>query len=251
MARPLIAGNWKMNGTSQSLGVAEEVISGLEAYADGADCLICPPTTLLAQMSRIATGSRLLTGGQDCHAEPSGAHTGDVAAEMIADAGGQYVIIGHSERRSDHGETSETVAAKAEAAFRAGVVPIICVGETLVQREAGDTIGVIADQLARSIPDSAAGEAFVVAYEPVWAIGTGHVAAPAQVDEVHNDIRRRLAERFEGHGSSRPILYGGSMKPDNAAELLSLENVNGGLIGGASLKAADFLAIYAACVSDV
>jgi len=170
-------------------------------------------------------------------------------AKMIADLGASYVIIGHSERRADHGETSEIVAAKTEAAFRAGLTPIICIGETLEEREAGRTIEVVSEQLAGSIPASAFGKAFVVAYEPVWAIGTGKVASTGQVGEVHDKVREILGERFPGQADQTPILYGGSMKPDNAAELLAVENVDGGLIGGASLKAEDFLAIYAACVS--
>ncbi|WP_084396107.1 triose-phosphate isomerase [Henriciella aquimarina] len=251
MVRPLIAGNWKMNGTHRSLDLVRDVVSGLASLEDKADCLVCPPATLLGQVSQIAGESRLVTGGQDCHAEESGAHTGDIAAEMIADMGATYVIIGHSERRSDHGESDAIVAAKAEAAFRADLVPIICVGETLEEREADKTIDVISSQLKNSIPDSAANQTFVVAYEPVWAIGTGKVATPGQVAEVHDEIRKQLSQRFGSHGDERPLLYGGSMKPGNAAELLALENVNGGLIGGASLKAEDFLAIYAACVSNL
>lgn len=251
MIRPLIAGNWKMNGLKASLEMVREVEDGLGAHADKADCLLCPPATLLSEMSRLATSGRLKTGAQDCHSAVSGAHTGDVSAEMIADAGGDYVIIGHSERRADHVETSADVAAKAEAAFRAGLTPIICVGETLEQRESGQTLDVIKAQLAESVPDQAATHAFVIAYEPVWAIGTGKVAAPDQVGEVHSFIRSKLVERFADKGAGVAILYGGSMKPDNAAELLSVTDVNGGLIGGASLKADDFLAIYAACVGQL
>nr|WP_018147198.1 triose-phosphate isomerase [Henriciella marina] len=250
MVRPLIAGNWKMNGLSQSCDTIASIASGLATYDDVADCLICPPATLLSKVVEAASGSRLKTGAQDCHASSSGAHTGDIAAEMIADIGGEYVIIGHSERRADHGETSEMVAAKAEAAFRAGLTPIICIGETLEEREAGRTIEVVSSQLAGSIPASAFGKSFVVAYEPVWAIGTGKVASTGQVEEVHDKIREILGERFPGQADETPILYGGSMKPGNAAELLAVENVDGGLIGGASLKAEDFLAIYAACVTQ-
>lgn len=251
MIRPLIAGNWKMNGLQASVEVAKEVSEGLQAQPDVADCLICPPATLLASMSTMTSGTRLMTGGQDCHASPSGAHTGDISSEMISDAGGAYVIVGHSERRADHGESSADVAAKAEAAFSAGLVPIICVGETLEEREAGKTMQIISAQLEQSIPESAKDMTFVVAYEPVWAIGTGKVATEEQVDEVHGQIRTHLTSRFGEHGASTPLLYGGSMKPGNAAGLLALENVNGGLIGGASLKASDFLAIYAACVSTI
>ena len=250
MVRPLIAGNWKMNGLSQSCDTIASIASGLAAYDDVADCLICPPATLLSRVTDAASGSRLKTGAQDCHASSSGAHTGDIAAEMIADIGGEYVIIGHSERRADHGETSEMVASKVEAAFRAGLTPIICIGETLEEREAGRTIEVVSSQLAGSIPAGAFGKSFVVAYEPVWAIGTGKVASTEQVEEVHDKIREILGERFPGQASETPILYGGSMKPGNAAELLAVENVDGGLIGGASLKAEDFLAIYAACVTQ-
>ncbi|MEQ8559541.1 MAG: triose-phosphate isomerase [Henriciella sp.] len=251
MIRPLIAGNWKMNGVAGMLSVIEEVVNGLSERSDGADCLICPPATLLDRASRAARGSALKTGGQDCHAEPSGAHTGDISAEMIADAGGSYVILGHSERRADHNESSEMVASKAEAAARANLTPIICVGETLDEREAGQTLSVISGQIDNSIPETATDASFVVAYEPVWAIGTGKVATVEQVEEVHNAIRKQLVQRFGGSGSDVRILYGGSMKPGNAAELVSLENVNGGLIGGASLKASDFLSIYDAGISNL
>lgn len=251
MIRPLIAGNWKMNGTSATLPVLQDIVTGLSARGEGADCLICPPSTLLERAARVADASRLTVGGQDCHAQESGAHTGDISAEMIAEAGGRYVIVGHSERRADHHESSEMVASKAEAAKRAGITPIICVGETLDEREAGRTLDIISTQLAASIPDGFSGGTFVVAYEPVWAIGTGKVATTEQVDEVHNAIRDHLVERFPEAGASVRILYGGSMKPNNAGGLLSLDNVNGGLIGGASLKAADFLAIYDAGISNL
>ncbi len=237
-----------MNGVKASGDVIRDVCQGLEGLDDKADCLICPPATLLAAAAAQSDGSRLMVGAQDCHANVSGAHTGDISAEMIADAGGRYVIVGHSERRADHGETDAVVAAKVEAAFRAALTPIVCVGETLEQREAGRTIEVVSRQLAGSIPASAFGKAFVVAYEPVWAIGTGKVASVDQVAEVHDKIREILGERFPGQADETPILYGGSMKPDNAGELLAVENVDGGLIGGASLKAADFLSIYATCV---
>lgn len=237
-----------MNGVKASGDVIRDVCQGLDGLDDKADCLICPPATLLAAAAAQADGSRLMIGAQDCHANVSGAHTGDVSAEMIADAGGRYVIVGHSERRADHGETDAVVAAKVEAAFRAALTPIVCVGETLEEREAGRTIEVVSRQLAGSIPASAFGKSFVVAYEPVWAIGTGKVASVDQVAEVHDKIRDILGERFPGQADETPILYGGSMKPDNAGELLAVENVDGGLIGGASLKAADFLSIYATCV---
>ena len=240
-----------MNGTTAMLSVIEEIVNGLNSRGDGADCLICPPAPLIHRISQAAQGSALKTGGQDCHAELSGAHTGDIAAEMIADAGGSYVILGHSERRADHGETSEMVAAKAEAAFRAGLTPIICVGETLAQREAGETLSVISEQISGSIPENPGAATAVVAYEPVWAIGTGKVATTEQVGEVHTAIRAQLQDRFGKDGDGMRLLYGGSMKPDNAEALLSLQDVNGGLIGGASLKAADFLAIYDAGISNL
>lgn len=249
MVRPLIAGNWKMNGLSGDSDTISQIAKGLEGLEDVADCLICPPATLISKSVDKAVDTRLNVGAQDCHANVSGAHTGDISAEMIADLGASHVIVGHSERRADHAESNETIADKAEAAFRAGLVPIICIGETLEEREAGKTIEVVSSQLAGSIPAGAFGKAFVVAYEPVWAIGTGKVASVEQVQEVHDKIREILAERFPGQADDTPILYGGSMKPGNAAELLAVGNVDGGLIGGASLKADDFLAIYAACVS--
>ncbi|WP_084418863.1 triose-phosphate isomerase [Henriciella litoralis] len=249
MIRPLIAGNWKMNGLEAWLEVIEAIGDGLNKQPDAADCLICPPFTMIAAAAKAADKTRLNIGAQDCHTVANGAHTGDISAEMIADAGGKYVIVGHSERRADHGESDATIAAKVEAAFRAGLTPIICVGETLSERESGETIAVISSQLAGSIPASAFGQHFVVAYEPVWAIGTGKVASVEQVEEVHDKIREILGERFPGQANETPILYGGSMKPSNAPELLAVGNVNGGLIGGASLKADDFLSIYAASVS--
>ncbi|MEO1102032.1 MAG: triose-phosphate isomerase [Pseudomonadota bacterium] len=245
MVRTLIAGNWKMNGSPASLAVIEAIVGRL-GEGRAADALICPPATLIAQAADAARGSTLAIGGQDCHAAESGAHTGDVAAEMLAGAGASHVILGHSERRADHHETDAIIAAKAEAALRAGLTPIVCVGESLEQREAGDTLVVIEAQLAGSLPDSFANAGFVVAYEPIWAIGTGKVADTKQIGEVHAAIRQSLAKRFASTGEAAPILYGGSMKPGNAAEILAVADVNGGLIGGASLKAEDFLAIYAA-----
>ncbi|MGB3624681.1 MAG: triose-phosphate isomerase [Henriciella sp.] len=248
MIRPLIAGNWKMNGLRASLETAREVERGLSEFADKADCLLCPPATLLKEMSQLASSGRLAVGGQDCHPADAGAHTGDVSAAMIADAGGAYVILGHSERRSDHAETSEMVCQKASAAFRAGLTPIVCVGETLAEREQEQTLEIVGAQLRGSVPDEGSDTLFIVAYEPVWAIGTGKVATPEQVEAVHTFIRNELTKRFGNQGAATPILYGGSMKPGNAAELLSVTDVNGGLIGGASLKAEDFLAIYSACI---
>ncbi len=236
-----------MNGLKSALSVVEQVTAKLAQMSDGADCLLCPPATLVAAMAAISDG-RLKVGGQSCHAGESGAHTGDISAEMLADAGAAYVIVGHSERRADHSESDGDVAAQAEAAIRAGLTPIICVGETLAQREAGETAAIIGGQLTGSLPEALMGTDFVVAYEPVWAIGTGKVATVEQIGEVHGAIRAQLAARFGAQGAATPILYGGSMKPGNAAEILNVEHVNGGLIGGASLKADDFMAIYAAAI---
>ena len=242
--RKLIAGNWKMNGLRASSEVISEVISGLEGAEIDADCLICPPFTLVGAFADQAAGTALKIGAQNCHASVSGAHTGDVSAQMLTDAGAAYVILGHSERRADHAETSAQIAHKASAAIDAGLIPIICVGESLADREAGLTSKIVLDQLAMSLPDGLAGQSFVVAYEPIWAIGTGLTASVEQIAEVHLDIRTALTARFGDQGQSVQILYGGSMKPANAAEILNVANVDGGLIGGASLKAADLLAIY-------
>ncbi len=245
-ARTLIAGNWKMNGLHDALAQAEAVAEGLESAHRKADCLICPPATLIAAMAGLAKASRLRVGGQTCHHRDSGAHTGDISAQMLADAGASHVILGHSERRTDHGESDARVALQVECALRAGLTPIVCVGETLQQRDAGQTLDIIRGQLAASLPDALAAKSFALAYEPVWAIGTGLTPDHEQIVEVHGTMRAALAERFGEVGTGAPILYGGSMKPSNAAEILSLREVDGGLIGGASLKAEDFLAIYAA-----
>lgn len=237
-----------MNGLKSALSEVESVVARLAQLPDRADCLLCPSTTLIGAMVAKA-GDRLKVGGQCCHAAESGAHTGDVSAEQLRDAGASYVIVGHSERRADHGESNEDVSAQALAAKRAGLTPIICVGETLDQREAGDTMNVIEGQLAGSLSDELAGTDFVVAYEPVWAIGTGKVANTDQIGEVHAGIRAALIARFGGQGAATPILYGGSMKPGNAAEILGVEDVDGGLIGGASLKADDFIAIYETAIA--
>jgi triosephosphate isomerase len=244
--RPLIAGNWKMNGLAASASELQAIIAASGSLATRADLLICPPATLVADFARRARGSAVAIGGQDCHAEPSGARTGDISAEMLKDAGASFVIVGHSERRADHGETSETVAAKAQAAWRAGLAPIVCIGETEAQRKAGRTLDVVADQLQRSVPEGGRAEDLVVAYEPVWAIGTGVTPTVSDIEHVHGFIRARLAERFHGEGGDVRILYGGSVKPANAKELLAVREVNGALVGGASLKASDFLAIAAA-----
>jgi triosephosphate isomerase len=247
--RPLVAGNWKMNGLRAALGEARKVRDRLAQadFAPGADAMICAPATLVAQLAAEAAGSRLLVGGQDCHASASGAHTGDISAEMLKDAGAKAVIVGHSERRADHGERDQEVKAKALAAHRAGLTAIVCVGETAGERRAGLTLGVIGRQLAASLPDKASGADTIVAYEPVWAIGTGLTATVGDVAEVHAFLRRALAERFGSEGQAMRTLYGGSVKPDNARALMAVEHVNGALVGGASLKADDFLAIIAAC----
>jgi triosephosphate isomerase len=239
----LVAGNWKMNGLAASAGELEKIIAGAPALAGKADLMICPPATLIARFAGMARGSAVAIGGQDCHAAASGAHTGDISAEMLADAGAVAVIVGHSERRADHGETDREVCAKALAAWRAGLMAIVCVGELRAERDAGETLGVIDRQLDGSLPDGVTAANLVVAYEPVWAIGTGLTPTAADVAEVHGFIRERLTQRYGPAGAGVRILYGGSVKPSNARELLSVADVNGALIGGASLKAADFLGI--------
>jgi triosephosphate isomerase len=241
--RPLVAGNWKMNGLASSLAEFNKIKAGAEDLAAKAEVMVCPPATLVAQCAWAAKGSKLGIGGQDCHAEASGAHTGDIAAEMLKDAGASAVIVGHSERRTDHHETDAQVRAKALAAHRAGLTAIVCVGEQRAEREAGKTLEIIGRQLDGSLPDAATGANLVIAYEPVWAIGTGLTPTPADVAEVHAFIRKRLGERYGAAGAALRILYGGSVKPSNAKELLSIADVNGALVGGASLKADDFLGI--------
>lgn len=244
---PLIAGNWKMNGVAASLDEVRRLAELLAAGgAPRGTVCICPPATLLAAMSELAAPAGIVTGGQDCHPAQKGAHTGDISANMLADAGAQYVIVGHSERRTDHGESDEVVRQKALAALAAGLVPIICVGETRAEREAGRADAVVSGQLAGSIPEEAAGQTIVVAYEPVWAIGTGLTPTIDDIAQMHDSIRRQLAERFGERGEGTRILYGGSMKPTNAHEILRIGNVNGGLVGGASLLANDFHAIISA-----
>lgn len=242
--KPLIAGNWKMNGTASALSE----ISQLRDLLDGAsavqsDVLICPPATLIHRASEAAKGSAIAIGAQDCHSAASGAHTGDISVDMIKDAGGSYVILGHSERRTDHGETSAQVRTKAEAALAGGLIPIICVGETDAEREAGEANRVVGEQVAASIPDYPADIEIIVAYEPVWAIGTGKTPTIEDIADIHAHIRSLLEERFGEQGASARLLYGGSVKPSNAAEILSTPNVNGALVGGASLKAVDFFGI--------
>lgn len=239
--RPLAAGNWKMNGLTASLAEIRAIAEAAPGIG-GADILICPPATLVAAASA-AVGGAIAIGGQDCHAKTSGAHTGDIAAEQLKDAGALYVIVGHSERRADHGESDEIVRAKAEAALRAGLTAVVCVGETHLQREAGQTLAVVGGQLSGSLPHGGNAENLVVAYEPVWAIGTGLTPTPQDVADVHGFIRRELIDLLPGQGAKVRILYGGSVKPSNAAELMAVENVNGALVGGASLTAKDFLGI--------
>ncbi|NMA99342.1 MAG: triose-phosphate isomerase [Phyllobacteriaceae bacterium] len=244
---PLIAGNWKMNGLTHSLDELAELARLLTTGASPrAVVVICPPATLLAAVAAQGASSGILAGGQDCHMAASGAHTGDISATMLADAGAQYVIVGHSERRTDHAETDDIVRAKAEAAIGAGLKPIICVGETEAQRDAGHAEAVVSAQLAGSIPDAAEQHEVVVAYEPVWAIGTGRTPSLEDIAAIHGAIRARLVERFGERGETIRILYGGSMKPQNAREILDVENVNGGLVGGASLLAKDFYTIISA-----
>src|SRR5215813_12266023 len=246
--RPLVAGNWKMNGSRAALGEAQAVLERLAEpdFAAGVDVLICPPAPLLVLLAQAAAGGRLLVGGQDCHAAASGAHTGDIAAEMLKDAGASAVIAGHSERRADHGERDQDVRRKAEAAHRAGLTAIVCIGETAGERRAGLTLAVVGRQLAASLPDAARATNTVIAYEPAWAIGSGLVATANDVAQVHGFVRQALEHRFAGEGGAMRLIYGGSVKPDNAAELMGIADVNGALVGGASLKAADFLRIIAA-----
>jgi triosephosphate isomerase len=246
--RPLVAGNWKMNGRQASIAEAirmrDAILGPLASLA--VDVMIAPPATLLAGFSSILGAGPVLLAGQDCHPESSGAHTGDIAAEMLKDAGASAVIVGHSERRADHGETSEDVKAKAEAAHRAGLTAIVCIGETKDERVAGATLAVVCGQLRGSTPKSSTSANMVIAYEPVWAIGTGLTPTAEDVREVHAAIRDVLVDLFGPDGEKMRILYGGSVKPDNAAVLMAVENVNGALVGGASLKAGDFLAIVGA-----
>jgi triosephosphate isomerase len=244
--RPLVAGNWKMNGLSGSLSEIAAMRRGVEAgEAGAAEVAVCPPATLIAAAAKVLDGGPVSLGGQDCHAAEKGAYTGDVAAPMLKDAGAAYVIVGHSERRQYHGETDAAVKAKAEAALKAGLTAIVCVGETRAEREAGKAIAVVSAQVRGSLPPAGSPETVVVAYEPVWAIGTGLTPTPADVAEVHAAIRTLLGEVYGAAGAKARILYGGSVKPSNAKELLGLPNVDGALVGGASLKAADFLAIAA------
>lgn len=243
MTSTLIAGNWKMNGLASSIGELEAVIAGRSDVPGTVGLLLCPPATLVAAFAMRARNTGVSIGGQDCHAAEKGAHTGDISAEMLADAAADHVIVGHSERRADHGETDKVVNAKVKAAWRAGLVAIACVGETEAERDGGRTLDVVRTQLAGSLPDGATPDTLVVAYEPVWAIGTGRTPTVDDVATVHAAIREALEARFGADGKAIKILYGGSVKPDNAATLMAVDHVNGALIGGASLKASDFLAI--------
>jgi triosephosphate isomerase len=244
--RPLVAGNWKMNGLAASIEELEAIIAGAPAITPTADLIVCPPATLMAAFAARAGGSPVAIGGQDCHAEAAGAFTGDLSAEMLKDAGARAVIVGHSERRTYHKETDAEVRAKALAAWRAGLLAVVCVGESKDERVGGRTLAVVGGQLDGSLPEGATAATLVVAYEPVWAIGTGLTPTPADIAEVHAFIRERLGARFGGQGGGIRILYGGSVKPSNAKELMGVANVDGALVGGASLKAADFLGIAAA-----
>lgn len=243
---PLIAGNWKMNGLAASLSELTALAEALAADPARARVAVCPPATLVERAARAASGSGVEVGAQDCRGELSGAFTGDVAAEMVADAGATLVILGHSERRSGYGETDAVVRAKVKAAVRAGLEPIVCVGETLEERRAGRAVEVVQAQVTGSLPDELRGKAFSLAYEPVWAIGSGLTPSLAEIGEVHRAIRETLTARFGEASSAVAILYGGSVKPGNAAEILAIEDVGGALVGGASLKAADFLGIIRA-----
>ena len=244
MRRKLAAGNWKMNGTAADLDEVAALVAAFPAPA--VDILLCPPATLLSRMAAARAAHPLALGGQDCHAAAAGAHTGDISAAMLADAGATHVILGHSERRADHGETDAAIAAKALAARGAGLTALVCVGETADQRRAGDTLDVVAAQLAASLPDGATAANTVIAYEPVWAIGTGLVPTIDQIAEVHALIRTRLTARFGAEGAGMRLLYGGSVKPANAAPIFAVPDVDGALVGGASLRSADFAPIIAA-----
>jgi triosephosphate isomerase len=244
--RPLVAGNWKMNGLRVSAVELGKIRAGAGDLLTKVDLMICPPATLIMTFAQAAAGSKIEIGGQDCHAEPSGAFTGDISAEMLADLGARAVIVGHSERRTLHKETDADVRAKAEAAWRAGLTAIVCIGETRAERDAGQTLAVLGRQLDGSLPDGVTAARLVVAYEPVWAIGTGLTPTAADVAQAHQFVRKRIVERHGAVGNAVRVLYGGSVKPANAKELMAVANVDGALVGGASLKADDFLGIAAA-----
>ncbi len=243
---PIVIGNWKMNGLQAAVSELEALETAFKAQAPACEVMLCPPATLIAAFAGRAQGTPVLIGGQDCHFNVSGAHTGDISAQMLADAGAKAVIVGHSERRTDHEETDDTVRVKAEAALACALTAIICVGETEAQRDAEATLDVLTAQLTDSVPDGAAAATVIVAYEPVWAIGTGRTPTTSQIAEAHGHIRRVLTDRFGSEGEKMRLLYGGSVKPGNAAEIFAVPHVNGGLIGGASLKATDFEVIVRA-----
>jgi triosephosphate isomerase (TIM) len=243
--RPLIAGNWKMHGLKASVAELEKIVRDSAELRHRLDLMVCPPATLIEAFAEIADG--ITIGGQDCHTEPFGAFTGDISAEMLADLGARAVIVGHSERRAYHGETDDEVRRKVEAAWRAGLTAILCVGESREDRVAGRTLKIVGAQLQGSLPDRAEPDRLVIAYEPVWAIGSGLTPTPADVAEVHGFIRGQATARLGDAGQGVRILYGGSVKPANAAELMAVADVDGALVGGASLKAEEFLAIAAAC----
>ena len=243
---PLVVGNWKMNGLSRSLAEAEAVAAALEAESPPVRVVICPPATLIERMARALAGSPVEVGAQDLHAEAGGAYTGDVCADMLVDAGARWVIIGHSERRNAYRETDAVVAAKVRAACQAGLFPIVCVGESLEQRRAGLAETTVAAQSSQALPEDLAGVTFAVAYEPVWAIGSGRTPTLPEIEEVHRAIRAALTRRLGEAGASAPILYGGSVTPENAGPIVCAEDVGGVLVGGASLKAESFLAIIRA-----
>lgn len=243
--KALVAGNWKMNGTGKQLGELRKLVTAVNRKKPSADVMICPPATLLPRMAALKPKGVAL-GGQDCHANVEGAHTGDISAEMLKEAGAKAVIIGHSERRADHGESDKAVRAKVEAAHRGGLTAIMCVGESLKERKAGDTLKIVQAQLRGSLPAKCTAKNTIIAYEPVWAIGSGLTPTAAQVEEAHTALRKALVRRFGDEGAKMRILYGGSVKPSNAAELMSVPNVNGALVGGASLTAKDFYGILRA-----
>jgi triosephosphate isomerase len=243
--RPLVAGNWKMNGLKASAAELGKVMQGAADLWTKVDLMICPPATLIITFAHVVLGSRIEIGAQDCHAEPSGAFTGDISAEMLADVGAKAVIVGHSERRTLHKEIDAEVRAKAQAAWRAGLTAIVCIGETRADREAGHTLDVLGRQLDGSLPAGVSAARLVVAYEPVWAIGTGLTPTAADVAQAHEFVRKRIVDRHGAAGNAVRILYGGSVKPSNAKELMAVANVDGALVGGASLKAEDFLGIAA------
>ena len=236
--RKLVAGNWKMNGTTASLVEVEKI---LELHPQpGCDVMITPPATLIAQLAWRCREKMLKIGGQDCHWQPSGAHTGDLSAPMLADAGASHVILGHSERRTDHGEVDAMIAAKTQAAWTAGLIAVVCVGESERDRDAGITLSVVEMQLSKSLPEGVIAENLVVAYEPIWAMGTGRTPSTTEIAEVHGFMRKTLTSRFGATAEGIRLLYGGSVKPGNATEIFAISNVDGALVGGASLKADDF-----------